>query len=198
MASPSTAGRIPTNLLSGPLAMSPGDLRKQHAALSAAAKAAVAALREAHCLTLAGLVEKEEAARCNALNAAGPTSSKYAALVAAAAQAALARLQGGGSASLSPELGRVLQLHATTLAQHAELTRHMTRVMDSGGGGGGGSSGSNDDDDSDGGDVGGEPRRAAGSPPPPASRRMAALVSAGLDEHMVSHMDEAEVGGMWI
>ena len=141
MASTSTAGRIPTNLLSGPLAMSPGDLRKQHAALSAAAKAAVAALREAHCMTLAGLVEKEEAARCNALNAAGPTSSEYAALVAAAEQAALARLQGGGGASFSPELRRVLQLHATTLAQHAELTGHMTRVMDGDGGGGGGGGG---------------------------------------------------------
>ena len=99
--------------------MSPGDLRKQHAALSTAAKAAVAALRQAHCLTLAGLVEKEEAARCNVLSAAGPTSSDYAAIVAAAAEAALARVP-----KSSPDLERVLQHHATTLAQHAELVSH--------------------------------------------------------------------------
>ena len=85
------AGRIPANLLAGPLAPSPGDLRKQHQAITTAAKAAVAALREAHCLTLARLVEEEEAARCNALTAAGPASSDYAAIVAAASEAALAR-----------------------------------------------------------------------------------------------------------
>ena len=201
MASNATARRIPTNLLSGPLAMSPGDLRKQHAAVAALAKSAVAALRQAHCLTLAGLVEKEEVARCNVLSAAGPTSSDYVAIVASAAEAALARVQ-----STSPDLERVLQLHATTLAQHAELTSHMTRVMGAGGSGGGGGgggtggrggSGSNDDEDSDGGDVGDDPRRPPASQPPP-SRRVAALVEAGLDQQMVSHMDEAEVDDMWM
>ena len=110
MASNATAGRIPTNLLSGPLAMRPGDLRKQHAALSTAAKSAVAALCAAHCLTLAGLVEKEEAARCSVLTAAGPTSGDYAAVVAAAAEAALARVR-----TASPDLERVLQARLESL-----------------------------------------------------------------------------------
>ena len=118
MASNATAGRIPTNLLSGPLAMSPGDLRKQHAALSTAAKSAVAALRAAHCLTLAGLVEKEEAARCSVLTAAGPTSGDYAAVVAAAAEAALARVR-----TASPDLERVLQVCTLTL-HPPPSTRH--------------------------------------------------------------------------
>ena len=34
--------------------------------------------------------------------------------------------------------------------------------------------------------------------PPPASRRVAALVGAGLDERVVSHMEEAEVDEMWL
>ena len=118
MASNATAGRIPTNLLSGPLAMSPGDLRKQHAALSTAAKSAVAALREAHCLTLAGLVEKEEATRCSVLAAAGPTSGDYAAVVAAAAEVAMARVR-----TASPDLERVLQVCTLTLGPTPD-TRH--------------------------------------------------------------------------
>ena len=175
--------QIPASLLSAPLATpAPGELRKQHTALAMAARSAVTALREAHCLTLARLVEEEEAARCKALlelTEDAKASSAYVAMLATSADAAAARAK-----SALPDFRQVLEQHSSALAQHRELAVQLTQLALTGAAPASSEAST-------------APARTSSSLPP-LSRRARALVEAGIDAEMVAHMSEADVDEMWL